>query len=257
MGIQKQKGFTIIEVILFLAISSLLLTALLVGINTSINQQRYKDSVTSFIGLVQEQYTLTANVNNQRDSRWKCSADAPTIDRVEENYRGTTDCVIVGRLVQIKDGVTITTSNIVAYDVDENAMKTAVGDVQTLTETMKLVALADTDSVSIDNMSIKEIGWGSTAKILNSNGSVAEDNGSSATLAIVRSPVTGTIGSYVVNEATEDWKNKIITQASAARPMIACVVAAGPLAGQQQAVIVNAGSSNAGGVAQRAGVAGC
>lgn len=257
MGIQKQKGFTIIEVILFLAISSLLLTALLVGINTSINQQRYKDSVMSFIALVQEQYNLTANVSNQRDTRWKCSADAPTIDTVEDNYRGTTDCVIVGRLVRITDGVTITTSNIVAYDVDEQAMKTAVGDVQTLTETMKLVALADTDSVSIDDMSIKEIGWGSTAKMLNSNGSVADGNGSFVTLAIVRSPVTGTVASYVVNEATEDWKNKIITQASATRPMIACVVPAGPLAGQQLAVVVNAGSSNAGGVAQRAGVAGC
>lgn len=257
MGIQKQKGFTIIEVILFLAISSLLLTALLVGINTSINQQRYKDSVTSFVGLLQEQYTLTANVNNQRDSRWACAADAPTVDNVQDNFRGTTDCVIVGRLVQIKDSVHVTTSNIVAYNVNEDLMKTSASDVQALTQAMKLVALADTDAASVNEISTKELGWGSTAKILNTNGSVGGNGGNAVTLAIIRSPVTGTISSYVVNEATQDWRDKIITQASASRPMIACMVSAGPLAGQQAAVMVAAGSSNAGGVSQRTEVSGC
>ena len=46
----KQKGFTIIEVILFVAISGLLTSMLMVGVSMSINRQQYRDSVQSYAG---------------------------------------------------------------------------------------------------------------------------------------------------------------------------------------------------------------
>ncbi len=254
MGNQKQKGFTIIEVVLFLAISSLLLASMLFGINTSINQQRYKDSVVSLIGLLQEQYTLTANVNSQRNAGWTCDNDAPAIAPSEDNSRGTTDCVVVGRLVQIKNGDTATTANIVAYKVNEELLKTSSSDIQAFTDAVQLAAL--TDTATENDVSTYTLNWGSKAKVLNRVGDVA-GSGAAVTIAILRSPVTGTISTYVVNEATQDWEGKIVTEVSHDRAAILCLVAPGPLAGGQQAVIVNASSANASGVSQRPGVAGC
>ncbi|MBI3889872.1 prepilin-type N-terminal cleavage/methylation domain-containing protein [Candidatus Saccharibacteria bacterium] len=257
MGNQKQKGFTIIEVVLFLAISSLLLASLLFGINTSINQQRYKDSVVSLIGLLQEQYTLAANVNSQRTSEWTCDVDAPAVSPAADNARGTTDCVVVGRLVQIKNGDAVTTANIVAYKVNEALLKASSSDIQAFTDAVELAALTDTSGTSaVSVVDSYTLNWGSKAKILNRVGDVV-GSGDAITIAILRSPVTGTTSTYVVNEATQDWDGKIVTQTSRDRAAIICLVPPGALAGGQQAVLVNAASSNASGVSQRPGVAGC
>lgn len=256
MGNQKQKGFTIIEVVLFLAISSLLLASLLFGINTSINQQRYKDSVVSLISLLQEQYILAANVNSQRDAKWTCDVDAPTISSTADNTRGTTDCVVVGRLVQIKNGDTATTANIVAYKVNEDLLKTSSSDIQAFTDAVQLAALTDRASVSDREAGTYTLNWGSKAKVLNRVGDVA-GSGNAITIAILRSPVTGTTSTYIVNEATQDWDTKIVTQAAHERAAILCLIPPGAVAGAQQAVIINAGGINASGVSQRSGVAGC
>lgn len=256
MGSQKQKGFTIIEVMLFLAISALLLAALFVGINTSINQQRYKDSVTSLVGNIQEQYVLAANVNNQRDPRWTCDVAAPSINPVADNSRGTTKCIIVGRLVQIKDGTAVTASNIVAYRINNELLKVATSDIQALTEAATLVSLTDTDSTTASEVFSDEIAWGSQVKMLNRDGSLAGTS-KNATIAIIRSPVTGTISTFVVNELTTDWKRKILTPESRDRALIACIVSVAPLAGPQQAVYIAPGNSNTSGVSQKPEAAGC
>ena len=44
----KRKGFTLIEIVLFLAITGLLFVGIIVGTNNSIGQQRFTDSVQNF-----------------------------------------------------------------------------------------------------------------------------------------------------------------------------------------------------------------
>ena len=53
MGAKTQNGFTIIEVMLFLAITGMLAAAILVGSGVAIGQQRYRDSQGRY-GLIDE-----------------------------------------------------------------------------------------------------------------------------------------------------------------------------------------------------------
>ena len=90
----KQKGFTIIEVILFVAISGLLTSMLMVGVSMSINRQQYRDSVQSYAGFLRNEYSKVVNVENER-SKGTCPIEGS--DGRAETLRGQSDCVIVGR----------------------------------------------------------------------------------------------------------------------------------------------------------------
>ena len=58
------QGFTVIEVMLFLAISGLLFTAIIVGTNTALARQRYNESVQNFSEFFKTIYSKVANVEN-------------------------------------------------------------------------------------------------------------------------------------------------------------------------------------------------
>lgn len=61
-----QKGFTIIEVMFFIAISGMLLAGVLIGSSASISRQRYKDSVQDFAEFMRRIYSSVLNVEAQR-----------------------------------------------------------------------------------------------------------------------------------------------------------------------------------------------
>ncbi|HEU4715394.1 MAG TPA: prepilin-type N-terminal cleavage/methylation domain-containing protein, partial [Candidatus Saccharimonadales bacterium] len=75
MGAKTQNGFTIIEVMLFLAITGMLAAAILVGSGVAIGQQRYRDSVSSLQSYIQQQYNKVINVTNDRDKSWTCDSN--------------------------------------------------------------------------------------------------------------------------------------------------------------------------------------
>ena len=55
-------GFTLIEVSLFLAITGLLFLGVTIGVQNSIFQQRYNDSVQNFVEFLRSAYSKTENV---------------------------------------------------------------------------------------------------------------------------------------------------------------------------------------------------
>lgn len=103
MGAHTQRGFTIIETMLVLAITGMLVAGVFVGIGTSINVQRYRDSVQSLKNVLQSQYSELSSVLNDRSSQWSCDPQAGTSDAGTSD-RGQTDCVLLGRLVTIDQG---------------------------------------------------------------------------------------------------------------------------------------------------------
>lgn len=103
MGTNSHKGFTLIEVILFLAIAGLMLLGVLVGVSGSINRQRYDESVASFLDYMQSQYNLNDNVRNNRPDARGCVAGS-IVSSAPDQPRGTSDCTVVGRLVRSTDG---------------------------------------------------------------------------------------------------------------------------------------------------------
>ena len=61
----KKGGFTLIEVSLFLAITGLLFLGVTIGVQNSIFQQRYNDSVQSFVEFLRSAYAKVENVQGR------------------------------------------------------------------------------------------------------------------------------------------------------------------------------------------------
>ncbi len=93
----RQRAFTIVEVMMFLAISGAIAVAILATSGIAISQQRYRDAVTSFQVTIQQQYNETSHVVNSRDGKQACDNEA-VIDE-GNSYRGTSDCVVLGRYI--------------------------------------------------------------------------------------------------------------------------------------------------------------
>jgi len=66
MVTKTQGGFTVIEVMLFLAVTGLLAVGILVGSGVAIGQQRYRDSVNTLKSYIQQQYSEVTSVINNR-----------------------------------------------------------------------------------------------------------------------------------------------------------------------------------------------
>ena len=108
MGTRYSSGFTIIETVLFLSVTGLLVLGVLIGTGSAINNQRYRDATETFKSLMQEQYTAIESVRNGRDNIWGCESSGAQPIAGGTEIRGQSDCVIVGRYMQIRsDDITI------------------------------------------------------------------------------------------------------------------------------------------------------
>ena len=119
MGAHKFAGFTIIETMLFFAVSGILIIMLLVGVGASLNTQRYRDSVETFKSLLQQQYADITSVQNSRDDNWSCgnTATPSTTGTVQDN-RGQSNCVLLGKYVLIQDDK-VSVYKVVGYQTSE------------------------------------------------------------------------------------------------------------------------------------------
>lgn len=180
MGGRNSRGFTILETMLFLAITGALVVALLVGVTGSINTQRYRDSVLSFKTLLQDQYTELGNVFNGRSGNWRCETDG-TITEVTDGtaeQRGQSDCVLLGRYISIVND-TITTANVIGRAPDRI---TAVGNDINILKTNYSLGVSSVD------VQTSPMEWG-TALAWPRNISSAQR---SIAILLVRAPTSGT-----------------------------------------------------------------
>lgn len=186
MGIKTETGFTIIETMLFLAVTGLLAVGILVGAGVSIGQQRYRDSVNSLKSYIQDQYTEVTNVVNSRNGTWTCDSAGNVSQQTDVNSgqaRGTSDCVILGRYITVDaSGMRLTTSNVVGYPLPGATQ--ASSDIAELTTNYKLgLSSVDQDTTTVN--------WG--AQI------VKEKTTTPMPLAIliVRSPLSGAVSTFM------------------------------------------------------------
>jgi type II secretory pathway pseudopilin PulG len=104
MGVRTLAGFTIIETMLFLGISSALVVALIAGTGASLNTQRYNDAVQSFKSVLQQQYSELTSVQNSRDNNWSCGSNAvPSTTATTSQIRGQSNCMLVGKYMRLVD----------------------------------------------------------------------------------------------------------------------------------------------------------
>ena len=141
---QHKHGFTIIEVVLFLAISGGLAVMLLAGTSAAIQRQQYRDSVESFANFLSTQYSRVISVENDRED-----TTCPLLP-TETTKRGQSSCVIVGRYIVTTD------------DSSGNAGRTY--------EVYPVYALNSTDVWSYglgDVDTTYEVNWGTRTRLAN------------------------------------------------------------------------------------------
>ena len=250
MGRNGQEGFTVVESMLFLAISALLVISLLAGVSVSINTQRYRDSVETFKSFLQDQYGELQHVFNGRSGEWSCTNKAVTVeDGISPEERGQSDCVVLGKYITIKDDA-IRTATVVGYETSAEAQN----DIDTLKMNYELgLSFVDTGE--------KQLDWG-TRIAWPTAGPEAKAASASRSLAIlmVRSPVSGGVYTFtsdtvkkLEDTASSDLKAMLVTADSvpgqAGRTI--CIAANGLSVSGNTSVYIVAHAVNASGIETR------
>jgi type II secretory pathway pseudopilin PulG len=128
MGIVSKEvhsGFTIIEVMLFLAISGFMMLGVFVGTGSSIANQRYKDAVQDAADALKKAYSFVSDtqIELRDDSSGSCKyltnngdgQGAASVEGESESGRGRTSCAVYGAVVVI-DKDTIQTTTLIGKD---------------------------------------------------------------------------------------------------------------------------------------------
>lgn len=246
MGANTKNGFTMIELILFFGVAGLLTVGLLAGSGTAVSQQRYRDSVQTLRGELQDQYGQTANVVNDRDSSLTCNASGSVSDSAASNSpRGTSpSCVLIGRFIQsyqsgssIPNGGALHVHPVIAAmsgELDPNITN-------------------DTQAIQQYNLTLdtrryepKRLEWDSLARVAGLSGPAQNQ----FSVLIVRSPLSGSVLTYVSSGAVVNNPNTMVTPANLQNELTLCVdpAANAIISGEKMAVRLKANASNQSGV---------
>lgn len=180
MTTQAARGFTIIEVMLFLAVTGLLTIGVLVGSGAAIAQQRYRDSVNSLKGFIQEQYNQTSNVVNgeARNPTCRVQGNSLVLDGGALQSRGTSECLLLGRYLLVEP------KKVTAYDV--------IGQPNTDEEGTEDIAVLRNYTLTISDVFEEEdVAWGATIV------RPRTETGMTTSVLIVRSPLSGSTFTFV------------------------------------------------------------
>ncbi len=170
--LKTAKGFTMVEVILFLALSSAVLIGLLAGTSSSIARQRYNDATQDLNSFLQRQYSGVLNVQNSLSVGGGQSPDK----------------AIYGRLIVFPG----THSASGSHEIHAwNVVGTAFSSDQVNQFTDTKTALGATNlMVACGSLETYATQWGSTVEETDSN------NPFTGSILIIRSPLTGIIYTY-------------------------------------------------------------
>lgn len=241
MGSSKNSGFTIIETMLFLAISTALMVAILIGSNGPINEQRYRDGVDSLKSYVQDQYSFTANTSNARTGTESCvgnPAAGPSgplaVSPAGGQAPGTSDCLLLGRYVEMADdGKTLTASDVLGYQVSSTQRATDVDDLM-LNYSLALSSIGqETYMVPWDMQVVQDTNPSNAKKF---------------SIMIVRSPRSGSTLTFTTASNSVS-PNAIRSVANNTTPLHMCLGGNGNLfSGVRKEVRINGRASNQGAV---------
>ena len=237
---KKQAGFTIIETMLFLGITGLIMSFMLVGVGSQLNHRRYQDASSSLRSYVQSQYNFVSSVNSSRAKGEKCVGNKITPDDGTnfDTAIGTSDCTIVGRLLRsINDGAGISSTPVIAT-VNAAVLPLGQGDpdVKVLQDAKLVLGLLP------ENYDAQ---WGT--KLVKPS----PDNAMPATFSvlIVRMPTTGVIHTYVSNQANISPHNLVAAAGNTADFKL-CLDPMGLLGGASQpaGTLIRANAANTSGI---------
>lgn len=266
MGTHKHNGFTVIEVMLFLAITGLLIAGVMVGARNNINSQRYRDTVEQFRNVIQGQYDRVYSLTNS-DANVDTGSQNPCAQSAAESnkHRGTTNCLYVGRVIElISDASTgtssVRTSPLIARSNSPQlppifGESGSAGGASGNPIRGYSVFRYDQNDQLVDTW---QLGWN-----LSVVSAGTEDRLQQLAIVILRSPLNGGISTHVVNgELSADQAadlSSVVRSSDNRREAKLCVA---DLQGEieppdRMAVVVRAGATGPGDIASLGVEAGC
>lgn len=227
---RTEGGFTMIEVILFLAIAGMMLAGVLVGISGSVNRQRYDEAVVSFQDFLQGQYNLVDNVRSNRPDDRPCAAPGG-ISVGGSQARGTSECTVVGRLISSSDGKAVVSRPLYATGASYNTDGTEEDLLNSLALRVAPIGLESDD----DGHTLQ---W--QTKVYTNPSSKNSSNRFS--LLILRLPTSGLIRTYADDSVVTNLQNFWATTPS---DLVLCVEPDGMITtGIELGVRVRAGGAS-------------
>lgn len=226
MTSSKRSGFTIIETLLFLSVSGILAAAIFVGVGSTINTQRYRDSVNSLQSFFQQQYSDVANVTNENSVNACKSGNNP---------RGQSDCEILGKYITTSDGQNLTIKKVLGYPgptVDNN------DDVKALKDYNLYLSQNDTTTYNVD--------WGSTL-------TTPSNSTLQFSILLARSPISGNIRTF----STYNKDETISTLLNSIQAVNMCVSPSLATAGRKMSVVLTQNATGPESVITKGDNSGC
>lgn len=179
-----EAGFTIIEVIIVMAIAGALLLGAFWAMTASIEQTRFNDTMTTTQSFFQKQYLEVLTGENARDTSLSCdgSGNVTTIAPSSTIVPGGSNCILLGRMLSIQPDTDQIESRYVIGT--EPATGTYYSDTDAINAYNPKVisSVADTDSKTVTMFNAP---WASKLRtIRNASGSDVRY------LTILRSPIS-------------------------------------------------------------------
>ena len=197
-----KKGFTIIEISLFLALSGFLMVGIIVGANASINRQRYIDSSNSFAEFIRGAYSDVLNVSNDKN---------PDIG---DEQAGRTTTAIYGKFISFgekddgedKIGDTVYVYDLVGRAVSSSSIKSSrviemMFDQDISANIFDKTTCEGTSGACLQfyRMTKYNIPWEGTVGASSDDGDNASVYKFKGAILIIRSPATGSIRTYTID----------------------------------------------------------
>ncbi|MCA9341100.1 hypothetical protein KC952_01055 [Candidatus Saccharibacteria bacterium] len=233
------SGFTVIEVVLFLVVSSALTVAIFSTITMSINEQKYRDTLTGVQSKISSQFNQTTHVVNSRDNNSGVACGSTT-------NRGASNCIVIGRLVEVHED-SITTSSLIATPVDDGvvvdgipnqvANSSTADDPTTVEDYFKLYNITSDKDSSADTY---QLPWEADIEGIG--------DGQKLMIMILRSPETGQIYTYSKQVSDGDTTYRSIIEDTNTVERTICIPRDGLGSSKSLGIKLRAKASNAGSV---------
>lgn len=221
MNRHSHRGFTIIEVMLFLAVGGALTAGIMVSVGAGIAGQRYKDSAATFESDLQQQFESATSVVNNR---------VGTIDGCDGAI-GRSNCIMLGTLTTVERDGDIDRYVVYGQEVSTTGSGGYQDEYQLLRDYEPRVNLASRRSSSME--------WGT---------GIANPSESSGPLdlaiLIVRSPQSGVTYAFS-RDSLDTSRLSEMVESSGRTQRIICVAPAGLIMPEKQAVIIGENASSA------------
>ena len=253
-----KRGFTLVEVSIFLAITGVLFMAVTVGVQNSVYQQRNNDAVQNFMEFLRKAYSETTNVQNNKGAGG-----------------GRTEKAIYGKLITFGEKYNLAGNQVnggkagnqlFMYTVVGNVMnESGGGTVLELLNSLKAQVVEVTTNGSAKSLNLMALAENYTPKWSAQIESACTDENcyqpKEGMLLIVRHPSSGAVYTYYTNELIQinqkikegntnvDWLDFNIFKDGNTKDVDFCINSSGEsFVYFRNDVRINAGAKNSSGI---------